>query len=343
MHPTLPARRRVRRLLTLALAGAAAAALTACGTTEEKADAEPAGSASGAVTGPITVTDARGKKLTLDTAPTRVVANEWGLIEQVASLGVQPVGIADVKGYNDWVSAAKVASSVTDIGKRGEPSLDTIGGLNPDLIVENSDVPANIITQLERVAPVLVVKPNDNADPIGQIRSNVELIGKALGRGAQAKALLSRMDAGFAAAKKKVTAAGLAGAPVAVSDGYREGSSVSLRMYTPASTWGGVLAAMGLKNQWTSGGDPDYGLAQTDVEGLTKLTNKDTRFLYLANKNDGGDVYAEVLAKNPVWQGLAFVQRKHVSRIPDGTWPFGGPLSALQFAERSADLLTRQN
>lgn len=334
----------MRSLLpVLVAAGVAVATLAACGTTEEASDSPSAGTSSGSASGPITVTDARGKKITLDKAPTRVVANEWGLIEQVVSLGVLPVGIADVKGYNSWVTAANVSSSVKDVGKRGEPSLDTIGGLNPDLIIEIDDVSAATIKQEEQVAPVLVVKSNDPKDPVGQLRKNAQLIGKALGRSSQATALIEKMDKGIADVKAELADDNLAGTPVVFSDGYREGSAVSLRTFTPSSTWGGLAAAIGLRNQWTTGGDPDYGLAQTDVEGLTKITNPDTRFIYVANKSDGGDVYTEVLAKNPIWQNLSFVKAKHVDRLPDGTWSFGGPLSALQFVDRVTDILDEQS
>ncbi|WP_073386362.1 ABC transporter substrate-binding protein [Jatrophihabitans endophyticus] len=345
----MPARRRRARRLTVLLATAAAAvtALAACGTTEDDgADATTGtsgGAATSAASGPITVTDARGKKITFDKPPTRAVALEWGLIEQVVSVGVQPVGISDVKGYKAWVHAATVATSVKDVGQRGEPSTDTIGGLDPDVIFQTEDATAATNKQLERVAPVVVVKNNDPKDPVGQLRKNIALIGKVLGRDAAATQVTAKLDGAIAAAKQKLAAADLANTPVAISDGYREASAVSLRMYTPTSTWGGLAKAIGLQNQWTTGGDPSYGLAQTDVEGLTKIKNTGTRFLYLQNKADGGDVYTDVLAKNAVWKGLPFVKADHVSRLPDGTWPFGGPLSGVQFVERVTDILTEQS
>ena len=65
------------RLAVLATAMTAAALLTACGTTEQTS-AAPAAGGSSAPAGPVTVTDARGKAVTLPAPATRVVGLEWG-------------------------------------------------------------------------------------------------------------------------------------------------------------------------------------------------------------------------------------------------------------------------
>src|SRR5262245_51617265 len=105
----------------------AAAALSGCGTTEVPTGPDPTGTSSG----PVTVTDSRGKTVTLPAPATTVVGLEWGEIEMLVSLGVMPVGAADIKGYGTWVTAAKLDGSVKDVGLRGEPSVDAIVALAP--------------------------------------------------------------------------------------------------------------------------------------------------------------------------------------------------------------------
>ena len=63
--------------------------------------------------------------------PTKVVGLEWGVVENLITLGVMPVGVADVKGYTTWVSAAKLDAAVKDVGTRGESSVDAIVALEP--------------------------------------------------------------------------------------------------------------------------------------------------------------------------------------------------------------------
>ena len=135
----------------LAAVGALALLLTGCGTTEDPA--EPAAAAGDS----LTVTDSRGVEVELDGPAKRVVGTEWNVVENLVTLGVTPVGAADVEGYSAWVSGVPLDDSVTDIGTRGEPSLDTIASLDADLIVATTDLAENVITQLEELAPVVVV------------------------------------------------------------------------------------------------------------------------------------------------------------------------------------------
>jgi iron complex transport system substrate-binding protein len=109
-------------------------------------------------------------------------------------------------------------------------------------------------------------------------------------------------------------------------------------MFTDGSLVGAVGEELGLENAWEGEGDPDYGLAQTDVEGLTVLD--DVQFLYYANDQQGGDPFEEGLSGNAIWEQLPFVEQGNVHRLPDGIWMFGGPLSVEQFVDATVEALT---
>ncbi|MDN5751102.1 MAG: ABC transporter substrate-binding protein, partial [Pseudonocardia sp.] len=255
---------RTSRLL--AALGAAALLLTACGTTEAAAPdaAAPSGEQ-------ITLTDGRGQEVVLDGPATRTVGLQWNVVEHLVSLGVMPVGVADVEGYGNWVQAEPLTGEVTDVGVRGEPSVEAIAALTPDLVVATTDLPEAAVTQLETIAPVLIVRPADAADPIGQMRENLELIATATGKQAEAEQLLADFDATLDEGRAAIAAAGLAGRPIAFADGFIDGGALSIRPFTEGSLVGGVNTELGLVDAWPMEGDPDYGLASTDVEGLTNL------------------------------------------------------------------------
>jgi ferric hydroxamate transport system substrate-binding protein len=317
-----------------ALLAAAAFVLTACGTSEpDTSDAAAETSAQ-----PVSVTDARGKKLDLKAPATKVVGLEWGAIENLITLGVMPVGVADVKGYTNWVTAAKLDASAKDVGTRGESSVDAIAALSPDLVITTTDESANSIAQLEKIAPVLVIRGADAANAIPQMKTNLELIGSAIGKADQAKQINADFDKKVAEGKQKIADAGKAGENFTMSDGYKQGSTISIRMYTNGSLLGAVLTEMGLKNGWTGAGDKDYGLAQTDLEGLTKV--RGGNFLYIANDADGGDVFGGDLAGNAIWKNLPFVKSNDVHRLTDGIWMFGGPRSTEQFIDAAVQAVT---
>jgi len=110
-------------------------------------------------------------------------------------------------------------------------------------------------------------------------------------------------------------------------------------MFTDGSLIGAVGEELGLVNAWTGEGDPDYGLAQTDVEGLTALG--DVEFLYYDNAAvSAQDPFADGLAGNAIWESLPFVEAGNVHRLPDGIWMFGGPASVEQWIDAAVETLT---
>lgn len=331
--------RTLRSLPTAAVTGVVAALLlSACGTTEApEAESDPA-TAAPEDAGPVTVTDDRGE-VTLDAPATDVVSLEWGLTENLLTLGVTPVGQADVAGYNTWATVVPLDESVPDVGMRGEPSLEAIAALDADLVVTTTDLPEEVITQLEEQVPVIALRGSDASDPIAHMERTLDVLATATGTQDAAEEALAELDATVEQAKADLAEAGLEGASYAMADGWLADGAVSIRMYTEGSYLGGLAGLLGLENAWTGEGDPDYGLASTDVEGLTQL-GEGTHFLYVANDGSGGDPFAEGLTGNAVWEQLPFVTADATHRLPDGIWMFGGPASGQAWIEAAVEALT---
>ncbi|MEU8318733.1 iron-siderophore ABC transporter substrate-binding protein [Nonomuraea sp. NPDC048881] len=302
--------------------------LTACGTTEPPA-APAAREPSAGAAAPITVTDARGKRVTLDRPATRVVGLEWGEVEMLVALGVQPVGAADVKGYGIWVTAAPLDASVKDVGTRQEPSVDSIAALQPDLVVMESDDSA-LIGQLEKIAPVIVAKGSDAAANLTRMRDDLTLLATAVGRTEQATKVMADFDAAMADGRARIAASGSAGQKFMMADGWKDGSKISIRPFGKGALVSDVAERLGLANAWTGQVDEQWGLGSTDVEGMTAVKDENLRFFY--NASDGVDVFAG-LAGNSLWKSLSFVKRNQITKLPDGIWTFGGPLSCRQYAD----------
>ncbi|MFW6692804.1 iron-siderophore ABC transporter substrate-binding protein [Streptomyces sp. MAR4 CNX-425] len=333
-----------RLLLTAAVTTAATLTLAACGTTEDAADDDDKGGAGKGAAQPITLTDYTGKKVTLEDGPAeKVVATEWNVVEHLISLGVDPVGVADVKGYNTWDSAVPLTNEPKEIGTRGEPSIDTIASLNPDLVIATNDLPKSAVKQLSSKTTVLTLRSADASDPVGQMIENLDLVAKATGTTEQAEKLKKDFDAKLREGKQALADAGLDGANIAFADGYVVSNQVSVRPFTGGSLIGGVNERLGLKNAWDVEGDKDYGLGSTDVEGLTKLPD-DVQFVYIANDEDdastpftkGGE-----LADNSVWKSLPFVKAGDVHRMDDGIWMFGGTGTMTAYVDSLVGALTK--
>ncbi|MGW7663455.1 ABC transporter substrate-binding protein [Streptomyces sp. NPDC054756] len=328
----------MRRLITTAaVATAAALALTSCGTTEPAADAAAPKKQDKA----ITLTDASGTEVKLDGPAEKVVGTEWHEVELLVSLGVDPVGVADVKGYKTWDQAVPLKNEPKDIGTRGEPSMDTVAALAPDLIVASTDLPPAAVKQLREIAPVIEVRSANASDPLGQMTKNLDLIAEATGTTERAGEIKKDFDNALKEGAKALADAGLDGAAFAFADGYAISHQVSLRPYTSGSLIGAVNERLGLKNAWTVDGDKDYGLGTTDVEGLTELP-ADVRFAYIGNDGDKSSTpFTGALAKDKVWTSLPFVKKDHVHRLPDGIWMFGWPASMERYVDALVGELTK--
>ncbi|EFL03188.1 extracellular solute binding protein [Streptomyces sp. SPB78] len=327
----------MRRLL-LATAAAATAAMTlaACGSSEPAKD-EPASKGSAAAS-KVSVTDDKGQKITLDGPAKRIVTTEWNVTEAALTLGVTPVGVADIKGYRAWDKAAPLGDGAKDIGMRGEPSTDTVAALHPDVIIATSDLKPAAIKQLRKIAPVLEATSATGGEQLKTVDRTLDLVAAATGTTDEATKVKKDFRDKIAEGRKALAAAGADKREIAFADGWATGNQVSVRPFTGDSFLGEINTELGLKNAWTLKGDKAYGLASTDVEGLTKLG--DVNFVYIASDADGGDPFAK-LAKNSVWKSLPFVKNDHVHRMDDGIWQFGNTASGTAYVDNLVKALTK--
>lgn len=313
------------RLARAATLTAVVGLFAACGTTEEP---EADDGTTGETAGPVTVTDARGEEITLDAPAQDVVALEWSEVEDLVTLGVMPVGVADVEGYSTWVSEAPLDDSVTDVGTRQEPSVDSIVALEPDLVI-TEERGNNVIRQLEEYVPVIVLEGSSTADNIGQMRENFTTIATAVGKQDEAAAVLEEFDTTLEEGAQAIEDAGASGQKFAMADGWMQGSSVAIRMFGEGSLVSDLAEEIGLQNAWTGEVDEVWGLGQTDVEGLTGLG--DVHIFYSASRED---VFSDGLEGNAIWESLPAVENGNVHKLDAGTWTFGGPRSSMHIVDQ---------
>lgn len=342
-----------RRLAATLTAAAATLALAACGTTEVPEAAEPAEPAGDAAaisescaadttatsTDPVTLTDDLGRTIELDAPAERVAVLEWQQTEDLLSLCIAPVAVADVEGFSTWVSAETLPEGTTDVGTRGEPNLDALAAADPDLIiVEVSSPDDEVVAQLEGLGvPVLATVGADAADPVQNMKDLFTLIGEATGRSERAEVVLGEFDAHVAEAKAAVEGAGLPTTDFVYFDGWVDGGNVSIRPFGEGALFSALGEELGLTCVWTEETDPTYGLGQTDIEGLTAVGS--ANLIYTSTDDPEGN-YVTELEKNDVWTSLPAVEEGRAYGFPAGIWTFGGPRSSEQAIDAYVDILT---
>ncbi|WP_187829418.1 ABC transporter substrate-binding protein [Labrys sp. KNU-23] len=259
------------------------------------------------------------------TVPGRVVVLDWTATAMVMSLGINPIGVGDADLYRIWVGEPALPPDMPDVGLRDTPSLETIAALKPDLIIV-SPLGAAARPSLQRIAPTREVAVHSGTgDPLGHAEAELQALGKTVGREAQAQAVTTRAETEFASLRQRLTGTAM---PRLLVIQFLDKRFV--RVYGPASLFGGVLQRLGLTNAWhapTNG----WGFALTGVEKLAAFTD------------------AEILVVDPLpsevtlapdtdslWGNLPAVRQGRVKRLA-ATWPFGDLTAAQRFARLLVD------
>jgi iron complex transport system substrate-binding protein len=298
----------------------------------------PAATAAADATGPVTVEGANGP-VGLDAPAENVVALEWTYVEDLLALGVQPIGVADISGYQEWVDIEpRLDPSATDVGTRQEPSLETIAALQPDLIIGVQYRHEPILDQLEAIAPTVLFNPYPAAEAdrtqLEEMTQTFRAIAQAVGKPDQAGQVLGQMRDTFDEVETELAEADLATDRFALAQGFTAEEAPTIRMFTANAMAVEILEQLGLENVWQ--GEPEeYGFNTVGVEALTQIGG--ANFMYVAQDED--NIFTGALAENEVWQDLGFVTADRVFPLGGDTWLFGGPLSAEVLAEDAASLL----
>ncbi|KZL47948.1 ferrichrome ABC transporter substrate-binding protein [Nodularia spumigena CENA596] len=265
---------------------------------------------------------------------TRVVALEWVYAENLLALGIQPVGVADIRGYQKYVNVQpSLAESVVDVGTRQEPSLEAIAQLKPDLILGVELRHQTIYDTLSAIAPTLLFNPYPSAGDLSQLdemQQTFRQIADRVNRRDVAETVIQQTQTTI---QKAATAIKNTEKLDFILAQFSE-NTPQMRLFTDNSMAVQILTAIGLNNTW-KGKIDRFGFNTVWVEALPKVEN--TNFIYIPAPNS---TYQKQLQNNPVWKGLKFVQQKRLYAIAPDTWLFGGHLSAQILIEKVIKSLT---
>ncbi|MCX7601947.1 MAG: iron-siderophore ABC transporter substrate-binding protein [Meiothermus sp.] len=271
--------------------------------------------------------------------PKRVVALEWTYVETLLILGVQPVGVADIKGYQEWVRIPiALDKNVVDVGTRAQPSLEVLTTLKPDLILAPAFRVQQIYPRLAQIAPTLTFDPfTEGGNQYAEMVRTFQTIAEVMGRSTQARTALTRMETRFAQARQTLQKAELFGQRFVLAQAFTSRQNLAtMRLFTRNSLVSQVLEQIGLKNAWGDRPQP-YGYTEVGLEALSQL--KTDHFFYIVQENDNVFAGSSVEA---LWKNLDFVRSHRAYRLPGNTWTFGGPLSAEGLVGAVVGAMTRR-
>lgn len=303
--------RLARSALVITTAAALLAGTAACGSTH--ADEDHAQHDAGF---PVSITSSLGTA-EITHRPQRVVTLGWGSTEAALALGVTPVGMRDMKsdsgtvdGILPWVKDKLGDAKPVLLQETSKAiPIEEIAALKPDVILAvQSGLTADQYAQLSRIAPT-VAQPGRAWQTSWQDQTTI--VGKALGRDAEAKQLVTDTDRRIGEAKTAHPE--FAGKTVVAASGT---TTDSLNLYFDTDPRVQLLQSLGF----------------TPLPGLAKLREESPagKFAVPVSWEKVSQYDADVLTAwylspdtqrtveaNPVFASLTAVQRKSYVPLTD--------------------------
>ena len=111
------------------------------------------------------VTDFLGREVTITAPPERVVGLSASITEMLYAAGVTPVGVTE------GIEFPEAAAELPTFGSGYQLDLEALAALEPDLIIANAQLQAQLVGQLESIAPTVFVMTLTAADVPANIRT----------------------------------------------------------------------------------------------------------------------------------------------------------------------------
>jgi len=301
------------RALPLAGLLAATLALAACGT-----DASP--TPREATDATRTITHARGTT-EVPAEPQRVVVLDVGELDSAVALGVTPVGAVRAPVNTGLLSYLQdEAGGIELVGEIGEPDLEKIAALQPDLILGSELRVADFYDELSAIAPTVFT------ETVGAVwKDNLALHAEALGETERAGQLLKAYEA-RADQVGRAVADDITVSVVRFVPG-------EIRLYARASFIGTVLEDAGIARP------PVQDVDEFDVVvSAEQIDQAEGDVIFVGTYGDAAETDGPSVLGGPLWTRLPAVRSGDVHEVEDDIWFLGTGVGA---AERVLDDLER--
>ena len=232
--------------------------------------------------------------------PERVVVLDTGELDDALALGVTPVGAVTTDVDSEFLSyLGDRTDGIETVGTIGEPNLEQIAALDPDLILSSTVRHAELYDQLSKIAPTVF------SGNIGETwKQNLELHAEALGREDEADELMAAYDAKAAKVAKALPDDAVVSLVRFLPD--------QTRLYSDKSFSGVITSDVGAEVPSAARG------ADTHIElSPEKLGLADADYVLTSTYGAAGDTDRAEITSSGLWTNLAPVKDGRTTEIDD--------------------------
>jgi iron complex transport system substrate-binding protein len=262
--------------------------------------------------------DDHGYVTSLSAYPNKIVSLAPSCTEILFALdlGDKVVAVTDYDNYPYNFTAWVKAGNMTSVGAFDKPNIEVIASLAPDLILATAGVQGESIDALRNLGyKVLVLDPAN----ISGVFKNIELVGKATGKNAEASSLVNNLSNRIEAVVNKV--ANAASKPKVYYEVW----------YDPTSLWSAGAKAWQNELIEKAGGvnifaDQPMDYFQSSAEAVIDR-NPDAIVLPAAGMGSGPPFWGSIadVKARPGWNSISAVQNDRIYQINGDIIARAGP------------------
>ncbi|MFC1409381.1 ABC transporter substrate-binding protein [Streptacidiphilus sp. N1-12] len=301
-----------RRSLLVGGAGALGGLLAGCGSAPPRTSG---GTSNNAATSPapVPVHDVRTAEgqVSVPQSPQRVVVLDTAELDSALTLGVTPVGAARgaaEPGLPGYWPAARLAG-ISEVGPIGEPDLDLVTGLRPDLILSNQPCDGGRYESLSAIAPTVLTASSGYT-----WKQNFQTHAQALNLRASAdlvtQGYAQQLSSTLAALGGRHRTGGLRVSLLRFVEGEPP------RLYARQNFLGVLLADLGLARPPAQSGP----VFDVPLAGTARLADADGSVLFYATYGDPAKAGTARTVGSADWQALEAVRTQRAFAVDDQLW-----------------------
>lgn len=254
---------------------------------------------------PVPIVDGSGTELSFDTPPERVVCLDNKCVEELAFLGIKPVGVGAVYNYNiarDPNNFGEAAEDIAQIATDPDIDFEHLATLAPDLVIGWEE----LRPPLTDIAPLYTLYYE--GDSLEEFTTDTRTLARLFGienvAEEKIQSALARLNAYAERAPGDKT--------LFITGGYDGTGEPAFFTYDPDAFW-----PCGILNKIAQCAYPDGPGGDVSLEGLLAL-DPDVIVLEEYDPENGivATAVAALAADNPLWRELTAYQNDQIFVIP---------------------------
>lgn len=270
----------------------------------------------------VTVTHELGET-TVPVNPEKVVVFDFGTLDTMAELGIEPIGLPK-ENIPDYLSQF-AGDQYENAGSLKEPDFEKIHELAPDLIII-SGRQMDLYDQFAEIAPTVYLAV-DTANYMESFKSNATTVGQIFAKEAEVEEKLAAIDEKIAALHDKAATMEENGLVILANEG-------KISAYGPASRFGIIHDVFGVK--------PADEKIEVSTHGQSisfeYLVETDPDYLFVVDRGavvTEGESSVKSVVENDLIKGTKAIQNDNVIYLDPNVWYLSG--GGLQSVLAQAD------